>query len=144
MSVQTDAVRSVQFRQEDNFEVLEQTIMQLQQNAEESINEVLHGKGADVIIEDIRPRIHSSKRKWKGKKTSAKLVKSLVLDKKKSDNLTTVIHSKSGYGYLYFPDDGQTTEKHAGEQHFMLKGAENKAGTVLQMCVDNILKNANM
>lgn len=143
MSEKTDSVRQIVFDQQDDFDVLQNTIKQFQENAESSINEVLHGKGTEVIADEIRVKIHPSGRKWKRKKRSSSVANSIVLDEKKSGNLTAVIHSKSGYSYLYFPDDGTTTEHHHGEQHFMLRGTQAKAGKVLQMCVENIIKNAN-
>lgn len=135
--------RSVVFSSEDNFDELQNTIMQYQDVAEKSIGEVLKGDGANTIMDEIKINIHPSGRKWKGKPRSSKLSKSLQIDKKETTDLELVIRTPSKYGYLYFPDDGTNTEHHAGEQYFMLRGAETKASTVLQMCVENIIKNAN-
>lgn len=100
--------------------------------AGEVINEVLHKQGAELIMENILPLIHSSGRTWKGKKKSA-----TVADPFKSDDepLAVVVKSKAAYGYLYFPDDGTNTKCHAGEQYFMQRGAEAAAPDILELCV---------
>lgn len=137
-------MKSFNFNQTDNFDELQKAIEQYRDVAEKSIGEVLQGEGAEEIIAGIKVRIHPSRRKWKKKKKASSIAKSLKVDKKKSTELSVVINTTADYGYLYYPDDGTNTKHHVGNQQFMLKGAEDKSQTVLQMCIDNIFENANV
>lgn len=100
--------------------------------AEEKINEVLHGFGAKRISDAAKTRIHPSGRMWKGKKKSARFTEPFT---KETGNLSVTVKTKSAYNYLYFPDDGSTTRKHAGQQHFMRKGAEEVTETIIMRCL---------
>jgi hypothetical protein len=134
----------VTLSQKDNFDELQGAIEQYQSVAEKSIGEVLKGEGAEEIMTGIKAKIHPSNRKWKGKPRASKLAKSLTVNQKKSTDLAVVINTTNKYQYLYFPDDGTNSHNHHGEQHFMIKGSEDKAGKVLKMCVENIFKNGNI
>lgn len=100
--------------------------------AEERINEVLHGFGAKRISDAAKTRIHPSGRTWKGKKKGARFAEPFM---KEEGNLSVTVKTKSAYNYLYFPDDGSTTRKHTGQQHFMRKGAEEVTETIIMRCL---------
>lgn len=118
------------------FERLQNAIKNFPGDAEETINEVLHTEGSQLIQEGIRNLIPVSGREWKGKKPAAKSAKSLT-DMK--GNLFVEVKTTSNYHYLYFPDDGTNTRKHIGNQQFFFKGAESQEETVIDLCVNKLI-----
>ena len=118
------------------FERLENAIKSFPGEAETIINEVLHGEGSQLIQAEIKNLMPVSGREWKGKKAAAKEGNSLT-DMK--GNLFVEIKSTSNYNYLYFPDDGTNTKKHAGNQQFFLKGAESQQETIIDLCVSKLV-----
>ena len=106
--------------------------------AEDAINSVLHDYGAKQIGEEAKKLIHPSGRTWKGKAKSATVADPFMAQK---DNLSVTVKSKSAYNYLYFPDDGSNTRKHAGGQHFMRKGAEAATPAIIERCLAKLTEN---
>jgi hypothetical protein len=102
-----------------------------QGNVENVVNEVLWDQGGPLINQAIMQLLPRSGRTWKGKKKAAADAKPFV---QRNDNLAVVIKTY-GYDYLYFPDDGSTTRKHAGQQHFMFQGAENEQEKIIDLCI---------
>lgn len=102
-----------------------------QGNVENVVNEVLWDQGGPLINQAIMQLLPRSGRTWKGKKKAAADAKPFV---QRNDNLAVVIKTY-GYDYLYFPDDGSTTRKHAGQQHFMFQGAENEQKKIIDLCI---------
>lgn len=45
------------------------------------------------------------------------------------------VSTTAKFRYLYFPDDGGNTKRHAGDQHFMFRGAQAAAPSVMERCV---------
>ena len=134
----------VEFSQEDNFEELMNSISLLKERGEEIVTDTLHNEGADILINGIRKLIHPSNRKWKGKIASAtKSKRSIVVNKRESGNLNVVVGNSKSYGYLYYPNDGSSTKRHRGEQHFIENGAKNNAGKVVDLCIKNLMKEIN-
>ena len=86
-------------------------------DAEKAINSVFHNEGSLLIQDSIRNLMPVSGRTWKGKKRAAKDAKSLT-DMK--GNLFVIVKTTNSYNYLYFPDDGSNTKRHAGNQQFFL------------------------
>lgn len=115
-----------------DFDRLVSAIQEYGDGAEEKINEVLHGFGAKRISDAAKTRIHPSGRTWRGKKKGARYAEPFT---KTDGNLSVIVKTKSAYGYLYFPDDGSTTRKHAGQQHFMRKGAEEATESIILRCI---------
>jgi hypothetical protein len=115
-----------------DFERLVSAIQEYGDGAEEKINETLHGFGAKRISDAAKTRIHPSGRKWRGKKKGARYAEPFT---KEESNLSVLVRTKSSYGYLYFPDDGSNSRKHAGQQHFMRKGAEEVTDSILIRCI---------
>ena len=104
-------------------------------DAEEVINEVLHNEGSQILQDSIKNLMPESGRDWKGKKPAAKSAKSLTNLK---GNLFVEIRTTSNYQYLYFPDDGTNTRKHAGNQQFFLKGAEAEQEAIIDLCINKL------
>ena len=118
------------------FERLQNAIKNFPGDAEKTINEVLHDEGSQLIQDAIRNLMPVSGREWKGKKPAAKSAKSLT-DLK--GNLFVEVRTTSNYHYLYFPDDGTNTRKHAGNQQFFLKGAETKQEDIIDLCINKLI-----
>lgn len=105
--------------------------------AGKAIDEVLHKEGAELIKKDILPLIHPSGRSWRGKKKSATVSDPF---RQKDEPLAVTIRSKKAYQYLYFPDDGSNTKRHAGEQFFMIRGTEKAAPEIVELCLNKLVE----
>lgn len=116
----------------ESFDDLAERMKRRGDTAEATVNDVLHGFGGERIKSGIQKFLPESGRTWKGKKTAAKKTDPFAT---LAENLGVIISSKSGYGYLYFPDDGTNTKRHAGEQQFMKRGAEDASSDILERCV---------
>lgn len=132
--------RMVEFKVEDNFEELQKKISTLQEKGEEIVNDVLHKEASQIFQDSIQNLLPESHRKWNGKKRAVKQAKPFTSI---GGNLSVTIVNKNAYAYLYFPDDGTNTKRHRGEQHFMLRGVEAKAGTVVEMCLNRLTEQIN-
>ena len=130
-----------EFSQEDNLQELQQMMSQLPNEGEKIVTNVLHNEGADEIESGIRVLVPKSGRKWKKKKQAAKRAKSLGMRKSESGNLNVIVGTTNSYHYLYFPDDGSNTKNHYGNKQFMKKGAESKAGKIIDMCLEQLTEN---
>lgn len=104
---------------------------------EDAVNEVLHGPAADIIADRISPLIHPSGRTFKGHRASA--AASHWHGAATDRNLEVTVRAVRRFGYLYFPDDGSNTRRHAGGQRFMERGAEAAAERIAGLCIDNII-----
>lgn len=101
------------------------------------IDDVLHNEGGKLINDEIMQILPVSGRKpWKGKKTAAKSAQPFKQD---NGTLSVTVKTKNAYHYLYFPDDGTNTKRHAGEQYFMKRGAENSAEEIIDRCVQRLI-----
>lgn len=101
------------------------------------IDEVLHGDAAEVIKGEIAMLIPSSGRTWRRKPAPASAAMPAAFSQ---DNgpLSVTIAARNKYGYLYFPDDGSDTMHHAGNQQFMMRGAENASEKVIDLCIGKL------
>lgn len=99
------------------------------------ITEVLHNEGAKEIQDKIRNLLPASGRRWKGKKAPARSVNPFT---QTNGVLEVTVKSTGAYGYLYFPDDGSNTQRHAGNQQFMKKGAEDATGRIIDLCLGKL------
>lgn len=115
--------------------ILEQ-YQNLEVNTEKNINNVVHGYGAELIQTNITNILPVSGRTWNGKKRGAKSGKPFRNIK---ENLGIVVKSKTNYNYLYFPDDGSNTQKHAGNQKFMQRGAEASIDNIKNKIIEQII-----
>lgn len=118
------------------FNRLQQAAKNYPRSAEKAINEVFHNEGSPLIQEAIRNLIPVSGRSWNGKRTAAKSAKSLT-DLK--GQLSVTVKTTYNYHYLYFPDDGTNTRRHAGNQQFFLKGGESQQETIVDLCIKKLV-----
>lgn len=117
------------------FDRLQNAIKNFPGEAEEVINDVLHTEGSQLIQDAVRNLMPESGRDWKGKKAAAKSAKSLTDTK---GNLFVEVRTTNNYHYLYFPDDGTNTKKHAGNQQFFLQGGESQQETIVDLCIKKL------
>lgn len=103
------------------------------------IDSVLHGEGADLIKDNIARILPVSGRKWAKKGAAAS---SVMPGKFAQDNgtLSVTIAARGKYHYLYFPDDGSDTKRHAGNQQFMMRGAEDASERIIEMCIGKLIE----
>ena len=101
------------------------------------VDDVIHESGPD-IAERITPLIHPSGRTWRGKPASATTGAwpRYVTNEKLAVGVTT----KPKYNYLYFPDDGSNTRRHAGGQAFFERGGDQAVPSVLEKCQEALIK----
>lgn len=106
------------------------------------IDKVLRSEGAEEIKKQIARLLPSSGRHWKGKAPAASSAMPGRFDQDNGE-LSVTIAARGKYHYLYFPDDGSNTRKHAGNKQFMLHGAESAAPKVVEMCVGKLAEAFN-
>lgn len=114
-------------------------IKQYPGKAQGIVTNILHNEGAEEIKREIALLLPSSGRHWKRKAAPA----SVAMPGKfsQANNPTSVIISTKGrYRYLYFPDDGSNTKRHAGNQHFMMHGAENASSRIIDLCIGKLME----
>lgn len=119
-----------------DFERLEEAMKSFQGNTVETINEVLHNEGGQLIHDEIKRLMPMSGKRWKGKKAPAKTSNSLLIV---GGNLSVTVTTKKAYQYLYFPDDGSNTRRHAGNQQFFSSSGENQKEEILNRCINRLV-----
>ena len=115
---------------------LEEAMRNFQGNTEATINDVLHGEGGQLIHDEIKRLMPMSGKRWKGKKAPAKSSNSLQIV---GGNLSVTVKAKKAYQYLYFPDDGSNTRRHAGNQQFFLNSGENQKEQIMNLCINRLV-----
>lgn len=105
--------------------------------AEKIINDYLANEGGDLLKQSIQTLLPRSGRSWTGKKAAASSTDPF---RKTPGNLNVKIHTKSAYNYLYFPDDGENTRKHFGNQQFMLRGGQNKSAELGENIINKLIQ----
>ena len=101
------------------------------------IDDVLRGEGAEEIKKEIAPLLPVSGRSWKGKARPA--IEAMPQRfTQENGSLSVTIKASGTYHYLYFPDDGSNTKKHAGNQEFMRRGAENASSRIIDLCIGKL------
>lgn len=118
------------------FERLEQAMKEYQGNVEEVINDVLHNEGGQLIHDEIKRLMPESKRTWKGKKAPAKTGNSLLIQ---GGNLSVTVRTQKAYQYLYFPDSGENTRRHYGNQQFFKHGGEAMKDEIINRCIGRLV-----
>ena len=124
----------------EDVERLRRALERFPGRGEEAINEIVHGVGAVEFQDSIRLLIPVSGKKWRGKKEPASTGDSLMAV---PSNLSVTIKTTKRYQYLYFPDNGTNTRRHAGNQQFFARGAQDVASNVVGRCVANIINKFN-
>lgn len=115
------------------------------------INDILHSEAGDIIrpnITELMPqstytyRGHTSDRTWAGKPEHAKLAgNSAFGDDITTEMLQVTVHTSSKYSYLYFPDDGTSTQRHAGQQYFFRRGGQASEDEIARLCLERLKEN---
>lgn len=119
---------------DDDLRYLQDTIEAVGAGAGQIIDRYLQDTGGDEIEHHIQ--IPVSGRRWKGKKRAARDTKPF---RQQFSSLAVTIHTRQGYHYLYFPDDGSNTVHHYGGQHFMLRGAEDARETIVDGIAEQLM-----
>ncbi len=119
-------------------ERLHQAIRNFPGNAEDAINDVFHNEAPGMVSESIMLLMPMSGRKWNGKAPAARTAKSLTDE---TANLSFTVKTTGKYHYLYFPDDGENTRRHVGDQQFFQRGGEMREAEIVDRCITRITKN---
>jgi hypothetical protein len=119
---------------------LVEMITNYQGDAEKAINRVLLNAGAEQIKKDINIYMPRSDRKLTKSHTrhAKDMSKNLRQEAVTGQQLAVRIRSMPKTQYLYFPDDGSNTKRHAGQQHFMYKGAVKARERVIELCMGEL------
>lgn len=120
----------------EDFERLETAMRTYQGNVEDTVNDVLHNEAGQLIHDEIKRLMPMSGKTWKGKKAPAKTANSLAIV---AGNLSVTVTTKKAYQYLYFPDDGTNTYRHAGNQQFFSKSGENRKEEIINRCIKRLV-----
>lgn len=115
---------------------LQQAMKDFQGNTEEIINDVLHNEAGELIQDAIKRLMPVSGKTWNGKKKAAKHANSMM---NVNENLAVTVKSKAAYDYLYFPDDGTNTKRHAGNKQFFKRGGESQIDEIKDRCIGRLV-----
>ncbi len=121
----------------EEFEQLAAAMAEYGEGAADIVSDVVHESG-DLIYEQIDPLINPSGRTFKGHSSGARGSHWQRYDT--GEPLAITVAANSSRRYLYFPDDGSNTKRHAGNQQFMLRGAEAAAPAILEKGIDALLE----
>lgn len=99
------------------------------------IQGVYENFAAKDIKENVLPLVHASGRTFKGHRQSAKAAGAEKVFSHQVQDLSLIVRSVSRFGYLYFPDDGSNTKRHAGRQNFMGRGLERSTDAIIERCL---------
>lgn len=103
------------------------------------VDEVLQNEGREEIEARIARLIPRSGRRWKGKARAAADAMPASFAHFAGPGYVEIV-GRGRYGYLYFPDDGSNTRRHAGNKQFMRRGAEAATARVIEMCVGKLIE----
>lgn len=117
------------------FDELAAAMESFPERSERAINEVLATTGAEEVARSIDALMPVSGRRFKGHSAPAKGSKwQRILPENLSVTVTTVTKRH----YLYFPDDGSNTRRHAGGQAFFYRGAQAASTAVVEQITARI------
>ena len=116
----------------EEFDRMTEAVKSFPGDAEQVINDTLHGYGADLISERIKRFMPRS-----DKKKGAHAVDGNSL-RHTDTNLATTVRAAKKHQYLYFPDDGTNTRRHVGNQQFFRRGAEDASGEIVDTIVEKL------
>ena len=125
------------------IERLLETVKNFPGTAEESINSVLYNEAPEIITDAITLLVPTSGANWKGKRPPAKTSKSIAERSTERRNLSIVVGTTNDYHYLYFPDDGTNTVRHAGNQRFFERGGNASTQEVVDRCINRVIDDFN-
>ena len=118
-----------------DFDALQKAMLDYGAGSGQIISDVFEDYGAPLIREEIKKLIPESGRTWRGKKKAAKHAESLMSQVFRTADPAIYTRSKPDYGYLYFPDDGSHTRRHAGNQNFMGRGQDTATNRIIDRCL---------
>jgi len=121
----------------EDFDLLAAAMADYGEGAADVVSEVVHGSG-DIIRDQIDPLIPTSGRTFKGHRSGARGSQWQRYDT--GETLAITVATTSARRYLYFPDDGSNTKRHAGNQQFMMRGAEAAAPMILEKGIDALIE----
>ena len=124
----------------DALDDLAETMERYGAGAGQIVDDVLHGQGAQMIKERIAPLIPQSGRTWKGKGRAAAAAMPASFQQDNEPQAVTIA-ARNRYHYLYFPDDGSNTVRHAGNLQFMRRGAEDASAEIIDLCIGRLTEN---
>lgn len=124
----------------DGIENLQNIMEMYGQGAGRVVQEVYRDFAADEIKSNILPLVHSSGRVFKGHRRGAKQSGIDKVFAHQIEGLSLTVRTTKQFGYLYFPDDGSNTRKHAGQQHFMQRGLNRAEDEIIYRCVVRIME----
>lgn len=124
----------------DGVEQLGKRIADFGEGAGHIIQGVYEEYAAKEIKENIIPLIHPSGRTFKGHRQGARSAGPEKVFKHSVRELSLIVGTNRAFGYLYFPDDGSTSKRHAGQQHFMDRGLQRSVGGIIERCVAALTK----
>lgn len=117
---------------------LQERLKEFEGNAEAVINDVLHNFAGDRAQEEIRRLMPFSGKTWAGKRSPAKMSKSMM---NVNQNLSVTVKTSKNYQYLYFPNDGTNTQRHIGNQQFFEKGGTAIKDEIIDRCIGKLINN---
>lgn len=117
------------------FDGLAESMARFPERSEAAVNEVLSTTGGQEIASRIDRLMPASGRRFKGHASGAKGSRWQRLLPGELSVTVTTVRSRQ---YLYFPDDGSTTRRHAGGQGFFLRGAQDAAQDVADQIISKI------
>lgn len=119
----------------DGVEHLSEAMGRFGAGAGQVIQEVYEEFAAKEIKENVLPLVHSSGRVFKGHRQGAKSAGTDKVFRHSVNGLDLIVRTNAKFGYLYFPDDGSNTKRHAGNQHFMQRGLDQSVDSIVERCV---------
>ena len=119
----------------DGFDRLMASMAESGEGSAEKVGGVLEGYAAPLIKGEIQRLLPSSGRRWKGKRAAASATDPFASRLEHDGSPSLVTASRNGYHYLYFPDDGSSTRRHAGMQDFMGRGQDAATDRIIDRCL---------
>lgn len=124
----------------EGFDRLVQTMADVGENSARIVSEVFEDYAGPEIRREIQRLLPASGRRWRGKKTAARSTEPLFGQVRQEGTPVLYTRSKTRYNYLYFPDDGSNTRRHAGMQNFMGRGQDAATSRILDRCIAELTK----
>lgn len=129
---------SAVFSVEDTeYDILLTAMIDFGEGSVDVVSEVVHGS-ADLIRDNIDLLLPVSGRTFKGHRSGARGSQWQRYDT--SERLAVTVATTAARRYLYFPDDGSNTMRHAGNQQFMLLGAEAAAPMIVDRGIEALME----
>ena len=119
----------------DGVEQLGERIKKYGAGAGQIVQEVYEDFAAKEIKSNILPLVHASGRVFKGHRQGAKGAGPEKVFRHSVNGLNLIVRTNQKFGYLYFPDDGSNTKRHAGQQHFMDRGLQQTVPDIIERCM---------